>query len=33
MKEGNYMEYPAFYVAPDSGNLEWYLDQDAANLL
>ena len=29
MKEGSYMEYPAFYVAPRLGNLEWYLDQDA----
>jgi 6-phosphogluconolactonase len=32
-KEGRYMEYPAFYVNPGSGDLEWYLDQDAANLL
>ncbi len=29
MKEGCYMEYPAFYVAPASGNLEWFFDQDA----
>jgi hypothetical protein len=27
------MEYPAFYVNPASGNLEWYLDQNAAKLL
>jgi 6-phosphogluconolactonase len=32
-KEGGYMSYPAFYVNPSSGNLEWYLDQDAAKLL
>ena len=32
-KEGNYMSYPAFYVNPNSGYLEWFLDQDAANLL
>ncbi len=32
-KEGRYMEYPAFYVNPGSGNLEWYLDQNATNLL
>jgi len=32
-KEGRYMEYPAFYVDPSSGNLEWYLDQDATYLL
>jgi 6-phosphogluconolactonase len=31
MKEGRYLEYPAFYVAPDSGNLEWYLDMDATS--
>ncbi len=33
LKEGRYMEYPTFYVNPGSGDLEWYLDQDAANLL
>jgi 6-phosphogluconolactonase len=33
MKEGNYMEFPAFYVNPSSDHLEWYLDQDAASLL
>ncbi len=32
-KEGSYMAYPAFYVNPVSGILEWYLDQDAAKLL
>ncbi len=31
--EGRHMEYPAFYVNPASGDLEWYLDQDAAGLL
>lgn len=31
--EGRYMEYPAFYVAPASENLEWYLDQEATKLL
>lgn len=33
MKEGKYHEYPAFYVDPVSGNLEWYMDQKAAKLL
>ncbi len=33
MKEGCYMEYPAFYVSPASGNLEWFLDQDATSWL
>ncbi len=33
MKEGCYMEYPAFYVAPASGNLEWFFDQDATSWL
>lgn len=33
MKEGNYMDYPAFYVNPDSDYLEWYLDKDATKLL
>jgi 6-phosphogluconolactonase len=32
-REGNYLDYPAFYVKPLSGNLEWYLDQDATHLL
>ena len=31
MKEGSYLEYPAYYVDPDSGNLEWYLDMDATS--
>jgi 6-phosphogluconolactonase len=33
LKQGSYMEYPAFYVNPASGNLEWYLDQSATSLL
>jgi 6-phosphogluconolactonase len=33
MKEGQYLEYPAFYAAPRSGNLEWYLDMDATSWL
>jgi len=33
MKEENYLDYPAFYVNPGSDYLEWYLDQEAANLL
>lgn len=33
MKEGNYMDYPAFYVNPGSDYLEWYLDMDATKLL
>jgi 6-phosphogluconolactonase len=33
LKEGHFMEYPAYYVHPASGNLEWYLDRDASNLL
>jgi 6-phosphogluconolactonase len=32
-KEGRHMEYPAFYVDPASGEVEWYLDQSAASLL
>ncbi len=31
MKEGVYLDYPAFYVAPQSGNLEWYLDMEATS--
>jgi len=31
MKEGNYLDYPAFYVSPHSANLEWYLDMDATS--
>ena len=33
LKEGRHMEYPAFYVDPASGEVEWYLDQKAASLL
>lgn len=33
MKEGSYMEYPAFYVSPTSGFLEWFMDQDATSWL
>lgn len=33
MKEGRFMEYPAFYVAPRSDKLEWFLDKDATNWL
>lgn len=32
-KQGRHMEYPAFYVNPVTGNVEWYLDQEAASLL
>ena len=31
MKEGVYLDYPAFYVAPQSGILEWYLDMEATS--
>lgn len=31
MKEGGYLDYPAFYVAPHSGNVEWYLDMEATS--
>ncbi len=31
MKEGRYLEYPAFHVAPETGDLEWYLDMDATS--
>jgi 6-phosphogluconolactonase len=31
MKEGSYLDYPAYYVAPHSDNLEWYLDMGATN--
>ncbi|MCP4312639.1 MAG: 6-phosphogluconolactonase [Bacteroidetes bacterium] len=31
MKEGNYMDYPAFYVSPLSENIEWYLDMKATS--
>ncbi len=33
MKEGKFMDYPAFYVNPGSDYLEWYLDKDATNIL
>jgi len=33
MKEGRYLEYPAFHVAPASGFLEWYLDMEATSWL
>jgi len=33
MKEGRYMDYPAFYVAPKTENLEWFMDQDATSWL
>jgi len=33
MKEGRYLEYPAFYVAPVSDNLEWFFDQEATSWL
>lgn len=33
MKEGRYLDYPAFYVNPNSGNLEWFLDKEATNWL
>ena len=31
MKEGAYLDYPAFYVAPQSGSVEWYLDMKATS--
>jgi 6-phosphogluconolactonase len=31
MKEGRYLDYPASYVDPDPGYLEWYLDMDATS--
>lgn len=33
MKEGKCMDYPAYYVHPVSGVLEWYLDKEATKLL
>jgi 6-phosphogluconolactonase len=33
MKEGNYLVYPAFYINPNSGFLEWFMDQDATSWL
>ncbi len=32
-REGNYHEYPASLVAPHQGEVEWYLDKDAAGEL
>ena len=32
-KEGRHMEYPAFYVRPSSGEVEWFMDQEAASHL
>lgn len=29
--EGRYFDLPAYYVAPLSGEVEWYLDQEAAS--
>ena len=31
MKEGRYLEYPAFFVNPSSGFLEWYMDKEATS--
>jgi len=33
MKEGDYLNYPAFYINPGSGFLEWFMDQDATSWL
>lgn len=33
MKEGDYLDYPAFYINPNSGFLEWFMDQDATSWL
>lgn len=33
MREGSYLEYPAYYIAPQSGNLEWFMDMDATSWL
>lgn len=33
MKEGDYMDFPAFYVTPNSENLEWFFDQEATSWL
>lgn len=33
MKEGHYLDYPAFYINPGSGYLEWFMDQDATSWL
>ena len=31
MNEGNYLDYPAFYVSPVEGQTEWYLDMEATS--
>jgi len=31
MKEGSYLEFPAFYVAPQTNHLEWFLDMEATS--
>lgn len=31
MSQGDYLDYPAFYVSPLSANLEWYLDMGATS--
>jgi 6-phosphogluconolactonase/glucosamine-6-phosphate isomerase/deaminase len=33
MKEGDYLDFPAFYINPNSGYLEWFMDQDATSWL
>ena len=32
-KKGNFNSYPATYINPTSGNLSWYLDSDASDIL
>lgn len=32
-REGRYREYPASYVAPGSGMVEWFMDREAASLI
>ncbi|MCL6100009.1 MAG: 6-phosphogluconolactonase [Bacteroidetes bacterium] len=32
-KQGSYQKYPAAYIRPDNGTLEWYIDSSAASLL
>ncbi|MCL4550732.1 MAG: 6-phosphogluconolactonase [Bacteroidetes bacterium] len=32
-RQNNYLEYPAAYIEPTSGTLEWYVDESAASLL
>lgn len=32
-RTGNYLEYPASLVAPNRGELEWYMDKAAASLV